>query len=86
VYRHAYGESEGLLGCEVAIDREAGDFVVKVHHHGQPGEWPRTQVPCPGPEEVGGRGRFVIQQVFDSVRCGECPDGCTVELRKQLPG
>ncbi len=86
VYRHAYEGSPGHLVCEGQIETSGFNLLLRFHHQGSRGPDDASPPSCPSYEQVGGRGRFVIHEVFESVHHGEGADGCIVELRKRLPG
>jgi len=85
VYRHAYGGQPGQLVCEGLIETSGENLLLRLRHCGSRVPDGTPPPSCPSPDQVGGRGRFVIHEVFDSVHYGDCEDGCVLELRKRLP-
>ncbi|MEM0897487.1 MAG: SpoIIE family protein phosphatase, partial [Verrucomicrobiota bacterium] len=84
IFKHAYDSEPKAIACRVSF--EDHDFVIELKHWGKAMIDCPDEVSLPGEDALGGRGLFVIDQVFDSCEYENGPHQTEIVLKKALPG
>ena len=84
IFKYAYESEPKEIACQVFFDDD--DFVIRLKHWGKGIGDCCEREPClPGSEALGGRGMYVIKNVFDSVEYDDGSHQAEVVLRKAMP-